>query len=150
MHQLQFNAALTAANNNNTANNAPGKRSTIPTSDLLKRLKALHTELKVMEQENTDIATLSAVSQELISASLLNHKDKGVKSLVACCLADLLRLYAPDAPFTSAQQNQVFEFLLEQLHLIADIDGPYFAYSYYLLEMLANVKSLILVIDLGI
>lgn len=54
-----------------------------------------------MDQERVDTKSLSPVRKELIQTSLLLHKDKGVKAFVACCLADLLRLYAPDAPYTA-------------------------------------------------
>lgn len=49
------------------------------------------------------ISSLESVMQELCSGVVIGHKDKGVKSLVACCLADLLRLYAPHAPFNPKQ-----------------------------------------------
>jgi sister-chromatid-cohesion protein PDS5 len=66
-------------------------------------MQHLHNELKHLEQENTEVSSLANVSRELLSPSLLKHKDKGIKSLVACCIADLLRLYAPEAPFTDRQ-----------------------------------------------
>jgi sister chromatid cohesion protein PDS5 len=64
-------------------------------------LQALHKELADIEQEVIDVNSLSSVKKELVSTSILLHKDKGVKAYAACCIADLLRLYAPDAPFTS-------------------------------------------------
>jgi sister-chromatid-cohesion protein PDS5 len=30
----------------------------------------------------------------------MSSKDKAVKALTACCIADILRLFAPDAPYT--------------------------------------------------
>lgn len=67
--------------------------------DLVYYLKNLHNELKRMEQETVNVNSLNIVSRELVSATLVQHKDKGVRSLVACCLADVLRLYAPEAPY---------------------------------------------------
>jgi sister-chromatid-cohesion protein PDS5 len=32
--------------------------------------------------------------------NLADMTSRGVKAYAACCLADLLRLYAPDAPFS--------------------------------------------------
>ena len=31
------------------------------------------------------------------------HKDKGVKAYTACCIAELLNIYAPDAPYTAGE-----------------------------------------------
>lgn len=79
------------------------KDSKLTTAELIKRLQALHVELEKLDQDHTDTESLSAVRKELIAPGLLVHKDKGVKALVACCLADMLRLYAPDAPYTEAE-----------------------------------------------
>lgn len=79
------------------------KDSKLTTAELLKRLHSLHKELEKLEQDNTDTDSLGAVRKELISPGLLVHRDKSVKAIVACCLADLLRLYAPDAPYTEAE-----------------------------------------------
>lgn len=37
----------------------------------------------------------------LASDFFLKHPDKDVRLLVACCLADIFRIYAPEAPYTS-------------------------------------------------
>ena len=56
-----------------------------------------------MEQGENDRDSFAKVAKELAFSGLLNHKDRGVKAWVACCLVDMLRLCAPDAPFTGAQ-----------------------------------------------
>jgi sister-chromatid-cohesion protein PDS5 len=73
----------------------------IATSELLRRLEALAIELRDMEQEDTDKDSLTHVAKELAGQNLLGHKDKGVRSFTACCLVDILRICAPDAPFTA-------------------------------------------------
>ena len=65
--------------------------------------QALHRELAALDQDTVDTSSLDAVKKELISPGLLLGKDRGVKAHVACCLADLLRLYAPDAPYTPSE-----------------------------------------------
>lgn len=78
-------------------------RSAIPIADLLERLQTLAQELRKLEQEEIDKESLRKVSQELASAHLLAHKDKGVRAWATCCIVDVLRLCAPDAPFTRNQ-----------------------------------------------
>jgi sister-chromatid-cohesion protein PDS5 len=75
----------------------------IPTGTLLKRLDALSNELMEVDQEQIDKDSLTKVAKELAGQNLLDHKDKGVRAFVACCLVDVLKLCAPDAPFTGAQ-----------------------------------------------
>lgn len=75
----------------------------IPTGELLRRLDALSSELREMDQEETDKDSLTKVAKELAGQNLLGHKDKGVRAFTACCLVDVLKLCAPDAPFTPTQ-----------------------------------------------
>lgn len=45
----------------------------------------------------------------LASDFFLKHPDKDVRLLVACCLADIFRIYAPEAPYTSPDKLKVQE-----------------------------------------
>ena len=75
----------------------------IAVGDLLKRLTRLWNEMKEMEQDVDERASFLTVAKDLASPNLLAHKDKGVKALTTCCLVDILRLCAPDAPYTGQQ-----------------------------------------------
>ena len=90
--KLQFNEPLTWR---------PGKP--IPIDTLLKRLDRLTKELSEMDQETIDPTSLTKIAKEVASHQLLTHKDKGVRAYAACCVVDILRLCAPDAPFTPSQ-----------------------------------------------
>lgn len=78
-------------------------RSAIPIAELLQRLQTLAQELRKLEQEEVDTSSLTKVAQELATPQLLAHKDKGVRAWAGCCIVDVLRLCAPDAPFTGNQ-----------------------------------------------
>jgi sister-chromatid-cohesion protein PDS5 len=102
-----------------------------------------------MEQENVDLKALVPLKRELVAEQLLFHKDKGVKILTACCLADILRLFAPNAPYTENELREIFEFFVKQMMTISEPNNPYFNKSYYLLESLSTVKSIVLLTDLN-
>lgn len=92
----------------------------IATGELLKRLNALSNELREMDQEEIDKDSLTKVAKELAGQNILSHKDKGVRAFAACCLVDILKLCAPDAPFTGSQlkvcrksQHRVYSTLLK-------------------------------------
>lgn len=91
-------------------------------SDLIKRLKSVQEALKNTDQEETggEPSHLDRLSASLIKPQLLSHKDKvplfyykfytfmllifkDVRLLVANCIVDVLRLYAPTPPYTSDQ-----------------------------------------------
>ena len=46
----------------------------------------------------------------------LQHPSKDVQLLIACCIADVLRVYAPEAPYKDPDQVH-FVFILESLFL---------------------------------
>jgi sister-chromatid-cohesion protein PDS5 len=121
----------------------------LSTDALLKKLKALHLELAEMDQELVDVKSLGNARKELISTSILLHKDRGVKAFAACCLADILRLYAPDAPYTQPELRDIFQFFFRQLtNGLKGADSSYYNEYFHLLESLSTVKSVVLVCDL--
>ena len=121
----------------------------ITTDALLKKLNTLHQQLAALEQEHVDVNSLSTVRTELIHTSLLLHKDRGVKAYTACCLADILRLYAPEAPYTQHELRDIFQFFFRQLSAgFKGQDEPYYTEYFHLIESLSTVKSVVLVCDL--
>ncbi|QSL65841.1 hypothetical protein MERGE_000119 [Pneumocystis wakefieldiae] len=118
-------------------------------SELLKRLRMLQSELADHDQEQIERESLDGIIIELVNEGLLNHKDKGVRAYTACCLADILRLCAPDAPYTPSQLNNIFELFVGQLKNLFSSELPYYAQSFYLLESLSQVKSVVLIADLS-
>lgn len=121
----------------------------LSTDALQKKLKQLHQELAEMDQEHVDVNSLAPVRKDLINTSILLHKDRGVKAYTACCLADLLRLYAPDAPYTQNELRDIFQFFFRQLSTgLKGADSAYYNEYFHLLESLSTVKSVVLVCDL--
>ncbi|KAF9482670.1 hypothetical protein BDN70DRAFT_399452 [Pholiota conissans] len=121
----------------------------VTTDALLKKLNTLHKQLAALEQETVDTNSLNTARGDLINTSLLLHKDRGVKAFTACCLADILRLYAPEAPYTQHELRDIFQFFFRQLSAgFKGTDEPYFNEYFHLIESLSTVKSVVLVCDL--
>ncbi|KAL9598954.1 MAG: hypothetical protein Q9219_004137 [cf. Caloplaca sp. 3 TL-2023] len=121
----------------------------IAVADLLKRLNALSKEMQEMDQEESERDSFTRVAKDLASPNLLGHKDKGVKALTASCLVDILRLCAPDAPFTGLQLKDIFNMIISQiLPALADPSNAYNNQHLYVLSSLAQVKSIVLLADI--
>ncbi|PGH23746.1 hypothetical protein AJ80_02175 [Polytolypa hystricis UAMH7299] len=121
----------------------------IPVADLLERLESLALELRQLDQEETDKASLNKVSQELASGHLLGHRDKGVRAWTACCVVDILRLCAPNAPFTESQLKDIFTAIVTSIiPALADPSNAYNEQHIYVLSSLAEVKSIVLITDI--
>lgn len=52
----------------------------------------------------------------LASEFFLRNPNKDVRLLVACCLADIFRIYAPEAPYTSHDKLKV-NSVLQKINL---------------------------------
>ncbi|GAA5964059.1 hypothetical protein JCM3765_000885 [Sporobolomyces pararoseus] len=117
-------------------------------SELTKRLKTLHDELRDFDQDLIDPTSLDKVARELVHPSLLLHKDKAVKAFAGCCLVDILRLYAPEAPYTQVELQSLFEFLVRQFKKVGEPKDPHQSEYFYIVDSLATVKSIVLVCDL--
>lgn len=90
-------------------------------NELVKKLRVLKAELSQLDQENVQKESLEGVRIQLLS--LLSNKNKQIKILLACCFADLLRLYAPDAPYDQNQLKALFTLFFKQLVGIGDPHG---------------------------
>lgn len=73
----------------------------IPTKELLSRLQILTDELSAVHQDQVDIETFASIKKDLANKKLLKHANVGVQAYVCCGISDILRIYAPDAPFTA-------------------------------------------------
>ncbi|KAI8080900.1 hypothetical protein BDF21DRAFT_309629, partial [Thamnidium elegans] len=99
-------------------------------------------ELKELDQ-NVEQDSLTTVTKELIHKQLMKNSNKTIKALVACCLADIIRLHAPTCPYTMDQLKSIFSLFVNQLsHFGAET--PDFQYHFYLLENLQSVKTFLL------
>jgi sister-chromatid-cohesion protein PDS5 len=83
----------------------PKANKQITTSELIKRLTSLSNQLIEANQDNAAIKAQleKTIAPQLVDNNLLQHKDKGVKSYVAVCIVEALRICAPDAPFSATQ-----------------------------------------------
>lgn len=119
--------------------------------ELLSYLNSLHSQLKAVDQEiSTKPKGLQETANQLVAKKVLQHSDKDVQLLVLCCVADILRLYAPEAPFKDADAVMVFAAIASQLKRLAtcDMKSPSGKLLQYLTTSLAEVKSCVVPIML--
>ena len=101
----------------------------IGTDELIRRLKTLaHTfqSLSQADEENT-YAEYTALAVHMTDDYFLQNTSRDVQLLVACCIADILRIFAPEAPYKEpAQIKVIFLFLIRQLGGLKDPKDPAF------------------------
>ncbi|XP_037953062.1 sister chromatid cohesion protein PDS5 homolog B-B [Teleopsis dalmanni] len=112
------------------------------TDELIRRLKTLAHTLQAMEQDEAQNHQYIPLAIYLADDYFLTHTSRDVQLLVACCIADVLRVYAPEAPYKDQELiKTIFMFFIKQLYGLKDPKDPSFKRYFYLLENLAYVKS---------
>ncbi|CAL8109843.1 unnamed protein product [Orchesella dallaii] len=110
--------------------------------ELIRRLKVLASTFQSMGQEENAYDEYVPLCLHLADEGFLNHSSRDVRLLIACCIADILRIYAPEAPYKDQEQvKTIFKFLISQLEGLKDPKDAAFKRYFYLLENLAYVKS---------
>lgn len=110
--------------------------------ELIRRLKTLAHTLQGMGQDEGMYQQYIPLALHIADDHFLSHESKDVQLLIACCIADVLRVYAPEAPYKDPEQvKTIFLFLIKQLNGLKDPKDPAFKRYFYLLENLAYVKS---------
>ncbi|KAG1710427.1 Sister chromatid cohesion protein PDS5 B [Nymphon striatum] len=120
----------------------------LSTDDLVRRLKDCAQSFQNLNQDDNNSEYIP-LSLHLASDHFLEHSSKDVRLLIACCIADVFRVFAPEAPYKDSEQlKAIFEFFINQLRGLEDPKDPAFKRYFYLLENLAWVKSFNICIEL--
>ncbi|GFO14487.1 sister chromatid cohesion protein pds5 homolog b [Plakobranchus ocellatus] len=115
--------------------------------ELIRRLKVLARAFQDMGQDDND--SYAPLALHLATDTYMEHTNKDVRLLTACCIADVFRVFAPEAPYKEADQiKEIFMFFIQQLRGLEDPEAPSFKRYFYLLENLSWVKSFNICIEL--
>ncbi|KAK4304004.1 hypothetical protein Pmani_024024 [Petrolisthes manimaculis] len=116
---------------------------------LIRRLKKLRRTFQSMDQDGETYQDYIPLSMYIAEDYFLYYPSRDVQLLVACCIAEVLRIYAPDAPYKDpAQIKTVFMFMIKQLRGLKDPNDPTFKHYFYLLEKLTYAQSFNLCFEL--
>ncbi|CCI42822.1 unnamed protein product [Albugo candida] len=109
-----------------------------------------------LQEKSVSPDDLRLLSSEILKDDVMETRDKNARSRIACCIVELLRVYAPESPFPSKQHTcTAIQFILEQLVALSQestaratsvgakssLDFQF----YHILESLSDLKVCILV-----
>lgn len=120
----------------------------LSTDDLIRRMKDISMAFQQLSQDE-DNSQYQPLALLLSTDFYLEHSSRDVRLLVACSIADVFRVYAPNAPYQHPDLiRKIFLFFIQQLKGLQDPKHPTFKRYFYLLENLAWVKSFNICIEL--
>ncbi|KHJ89508.1 hypothetical protein OESDEN_10665 [Oesophagostomum dentatum] len=120
-------------------------------SELVKRLKILSEALQESDtnDESGHPDRYRTLLSHLAKSCFLENKSRDVQIWLACCLADILRVFAPNVPLGDPSQlRDVLIFIVRTLKGLESPSNPLFRRYFYLLENLSVVSTLVLAVDL--
>lgn len=113
-------------------------------SELLEYLESLHEDLSKLEQDISHAPKgLHATAAHLVSPKFMENIDRDIRIIVTCCVVDVLRIYAPEAPYKDEDMIRVFEAISKQISSLqtTNPETPAGKRILYILNNIATVKS---------
>ena len=78
-----------------------------PHSTILVVFQTLAHTLQAMGQDEGMYQQYIPLAIHLAEDHFLTHQSRDVQLLIACCIADVLRVYAPEAPYKDPEKVKV-------------------------------------------
>ncbi|XP_065884867.1 sister chromatid cohesion protein PDS5 homolog B-like [Dysidea avara] len=119
--------------------------------ELIKRLTANITVLMNYAQPDACDAPPSELTEfayDMAQPFVITHKDKDVRLLAACAIAEVLRICAPKPPYDDEQLKNVFTLFINQLHGLDKPSSASYQRCLQLLESLAQVQSFVVLANM--
>ncbi|PNT73259.1 hypothetical protein BRADI_2g56220v3 [Brachypodium distachyon] len=116
---------------------------------LVKLLKQAENALSELSQSSSLHDTLHPLSKSLVQTTLLSHKDKDVRLLVAVCFIEVMRILAPDPPFTDKVFKEIFRIFISEFAGLAETSSPYLTRRMKILENVAALRCSVIMLDTG-
>uniref|UniRef100_A0A1D1YLJ6 Sister chromatid cohesion protein PDS5 A n=1 Tax=Anthurium amnicola TaxID=1678845 RepID=A0A1D1YLJ6_9ARAE len=128
-----------------------GKRlsGSLNKDSLVKLLKKAANALSELRQSSALQHAIAPFSKSLAQHSLLRHKDKDVRLLLAVCFSEIIRVLAPSPPFNDEILKDIFKLIISMFAELADVESAYFSRRVKILETIAALKCCVLLLDIG-
>jgi hypothetical protein len=120
------------------------------TDDLLTLLDETESLLKNVEQDQP-LSMQSALipsRNALVSVDLLSHPDSDVRVSVVSCLTEIVRITAPETPYSDDLMKEIFRLTIEAFEKLADASSRSYKKAEFVLDNVAKVKSCLVMLDL--
>ncbi|OMO74192.1 hypothetical protein COLO4_26681 [Corchorus olitorius] len=91
---------------------------------------------------------LLPVMKALISDALLRNSDMDVKVSVACCIIELTRISAPEAPYNDDLMKEIFQLTVAAFENLSLVSSRCYVKAVSILDTFARVRLCLVMLDL--
>ncbi|KAH9325840.1 hypothetical protein KI387_006018, partial [Taxus chinensis] len=107
------------------------------------------SSLSELDQSPTLRSVLGPINDALAEPVLLRHKDKDARLLVAACFSEVMRILAPDPPYSDDLLKDIFKLFVSIFKELDEKESPYFSRRVNILETIAKVRCCVLMLDIN-
>jgi sister chromatid cohesion protein PDS5 len=79
-----------------------------------------------------------------LEKKFLNSKDSEVKIRTANIFAEVLRIYAPETPYSDPNLKKIFKLFINEFQNLEDVENSLYSLYFQLLEKLSVIKIFVL------
>ncbi|CAH9112133.1 unnamed protein product [Cuscuta epithymum] len=117
---------------------------------LVKLLKQGSTCLSDLDQSppKAVLEAMEPFQNAIVQSELLKHQDREIKLLVSTCICEIMRITAPEAPYSDDVLKDIFYLIVSSFTGLHDTNSPYFGRKVVILETLARYRSCVVMLDL--
>ncbi|KAH9287487.1 hypothetical protein KI387_031604, partial [Taxus chinensis] len=117
---------------------------------LIKILKQMASYLSEVDQSPSQVMSkaMRPSMNALVAPELLGHRDKDVVLLVAICISEIMRITAPEAPYSDDVLRDIFHLIVGIFRGLDEISNPSFGRRVSILETVARIRSCVVMLDL--
>ncbi|GLJ13664.1 hypothetical protein SUGI_0217810 [Cryptomeria japonica] len=94
------------------------------------------------------LTTIKTLGHALIRPDIFQRDDRDVRLLVVACISEIMRITAPDTPYSDDVLREIFQQMVAIFHELHNINNISFSRIVAILETVAKVRSCVLMLDL--
>ncbi|KAI5081142.1 hypothetical protein GOP47_0004325 [Adiantum capillus-veneris] len=116
---------------------------------ILKQLKQAADMLSEMKQSQDMTASIEPLTKALALPMIIKHKDKDVRLLATSCIMEVLRIVAPEAPYSDRELQDIFHEVGSAFEGLTETSNSSFSRRTTILEIMANLRICVVMLDVG-
>ncbi|KAL0415552.1 UNVERIFIED_CONTAM: Sister chromatid cohesion protein PDS5 [Sesamum latifolium] len=122
------------------------------TEELLGKLDEFEDLLSHMVQDFKNLVevALQPAKKALIAGELMRHAEMDVRVSAASCISEIIRITAPDEPYTEDQMKEFFQLANSAFEKLACMSGRVYSKAVAMLQTISYSQSCVVMLDLEV
>nr|XP_043636113.1 sister chromatid cohesion protein PDS5 homolog B-B-like [Erigeron canadensis] len=117
--------------------------------DVLEQMEQILSGVKQSPSKSM-LQVLDPISKALIAQELVIHPDMNVNISVACCICEIMRIMAPEYPYSNKQMKHFFEMVVSTFEKLSSASGGCYKKMAKVLKIFRKYRLCVLILDIDL